>query len=62
MAKILINSDTSWSRELNMNFLPVAEPWKKITILRSNKTDCSTFNYVLLALHNHQAKQNSSYA
>lgn len=26
MAKILINSETSWSEELNVNFLPVGEP------------------------------------
>lgn len=29
VAKILINSDTSWSKELNVNFLPVGEPWKQ---------------------------------
>lgn len=26
MAKNLINSETSWSEELNVNFLPVGEP------------------------------------
>lgn len=29
VAKILINSEASWSKELNVNFLPVGEPWKQ---------------------------------